>query len=131
MSEPKDKEESLRQMLVQISSGMKSGRIDVEAGKDTLERIQDQLATHGGVASTQGRSLGGKRKTTPWDKLCVRMDWNLQGAATERKLALMEDAGYVFVMGVVNGEHFCIKDDGGMFPSDQVVTQLRMLYDGE
>lgn len=68
------------------------------------------------------------KKPDWWAKLCSRMDWDLTGAANRHNLALFEDGDFIFAMGVMNGEPFTLKDEKHMWPSDQVVAQLRVLY---
>jgi hypothetical protein len=143
-------QEAIKQQMELILEGMRAGKIDVEAGNNALETLSDysrhedmvknrsmvpsnhavDAFGYGGIAG-QAESRAVRRKPTVWDKLCMRMDWELIGAAKKRKVELFEDSGYVIIMGVRNGEPFVIKDDENLFPSDQVVTQLRLLYDGE
>lgn len=145
--------DKLHVMAAQIIELMRAGKIDVEAGQNALSSIETQmkheqmmkvrpvLTVHNDAkdafeygAGKYGEVAGqarGRTKPTPWDKLCMRMDWEQIGASHKRKMQLFSDGGYVFVMGVVNGEPFTLKDEEHIFPSDQVVTQLRLLYNGE
>ena len=63
-------------------------------------------------------------------KLSMRMGWSdLSDAADKHslKLHLVHDSGKVFIFGVKNGESFVLQDEADIFPSDQIVTQMRMV----
>lgn len=70
----------------------------------------------------------GRQKPSVWDKLCMRMGWEVHGITHRVKMQIFEDGDLVFVMGVHNGEPYVLKDTASLFPSDQIVTQLRMLH---
>jgi hypothetical protein len=148
-------QEAIKQQIELLVEAMRQGRLKPGDGNTAIQQLMQQAKAEAmmkaasplhsvddtgghavdafgyGLAAAQAQPRGRGRRNTPWAKLCMRMDWEELGAANTRKLAIMQDSGYVFAMGVVNGEPFCIKDDENLFPSDQVVTQLRMLYNGD
>lgn len=60
------------------------------------------------------------------DMIRSRMRWsNANGSFSY--LHAHSEKERVFIFGVINGEPVMLEDDAGLFPSDQLVTQLRLL----
>ena len=60
------------------------------------------------------------------EKLVMRMGW-VRTANMPDHIHIVETKGAVHVFGVRNDEGFMLKDDPGLFPSDTLITQLRMV----
>lgn len=76
----------------------------------------------------QGNAAQGKQRTDWWRKLCARMDWELTGAATRHAdMAIVAQGDNVYLFTVHGGDPVVLKDEKGLFPSDETITKLRML----
>lgn len=96
----------------------------IQAEKERVEAKQNAISVS--LAAEAIRRGGQKRKPSLEDRLCYRMDWmDLQSAPYH--VHLYAQGGPVFIFVVKNNQHVVIVDDSNMFPSDQTVTQLRLL----
>lgn len=133
-----DKAELLNNMhkLGAIDDGRMSHALQqLKAEREQMMALQaaKEMESHTADAFKYGAASGqGRRRAppTPWDKLSTRMEWTTDVAPLPLKVTLTQDGGYVFCMAVINGEAVVLKDDEHMWPSDQTVTQLRMLANG-
>lgn len=117
----------LDRRLCKLIEGVRSGDIDRKMATPVINKLkQEQIEAQALRAAQDGQ----RRRPSFWDRLNMRMDWD-EREPSNRKIALFEDSGFVFVVGVLNGEPFTLKDGADLFPSDQVVTQLRLLYNGD
>ena len=83
--------------------------------------------THG---SAEGVSTTRRSKPTLREKLAMRMGWDnsANGEAGFNHVHLHQLPTKVLVLAVTKDHgHVLIEDDSVMFPSDQLVTQLRLL----
>ena len=137
-------EEALKQQLDTIMRGMRHGIIDHEAGANAIDRIHAQIRHEQmmkAIPAVQipvgirppiqqtAEAQSSPSKTRPSAKLAMRMDWVETGMSHRYKINVVEDSGFIFILGVRNGEAFTIKTpDDNLFPTDEVITQLRMIY---
>lgn len=138
----------LQRQIAQIAELMKAGKIDIEAGMSAIETVKAQIehelvvAKGGPLAAPRRVPFGdavqaegqqrGTGRARPAAKLAMRMGWQEMGMSHRYNIHLTEQGGFIFVQGVVNGEMYGIKcADDNLFPNDELVTQLRMLYDAK
>lgn len=133
----------LRQSAKQLRQ---SGKIDHEAMQNLMERLHSEKqhlmdmdaknkrasdmedAMRNAMPSGQTRA---RRPTPSWEeKLCMRMGWHdVKDVPKTIRLSILNSGPSIFmtVVSIANDEAVVIKDDPLMFPSDTVVTQLRMI----
>lgn len=137
----------LQRQITHIAENMKAGKIDIEAGMNAIEQVRAQIehelvvakaampagarrAPFGDTVQTEGQQRGGWAR--PSAKLAMRMGWVETGMSHRYNIHFTEQGGFIFVQGVVNGEMYGIKCvDDNLFPNDELITQLRMLYDAK
>lgn len=140
---------SLEDKMAMTMELMKVGKIDAEAGKNLIERLQieqqhlmqkqaeEKMRTDTEDAfryGMAGSGLRGRRKTPTYeDKLCMRMGWHdVTDLPKNIRISMLATHNYIHltIVPVASEEAVVIKDDINLFPSDMVVTQLRMICNG-
>lgn len=82
----------------------------------------------GMVSVPQGAPRQRVREYSPAEKLCTRMGWaDIYSASHSTYISVLEGTEKVFVFGVRDDLPFTLEDSKLMFPSDQLITQLRLL----
>lgn len=87
----------------------------------------------GGGGASVMRQARGRRSPTLEEKLCMRMGWDdIRDIPPGIRLSIINSGTAIFltIITVANDEVVTLKDEPAMFPSDQIVTQLRMLANG-
>lgn len=109
-----------------IEHALERGDVTVADGLLKAIRAQALSASGGGGVSQAVAEQPGLVCYSPFERLKVRMGW-ARSANPPIKTQFIEDGDKVFLFGVKNGESFTIVEDDALFPSDTLVTQLRMV----
>jgi len=91
--------------------------------------VSNMRAANKGANVAQAPMRGRGMRHSPDEMLAMRMGWNgrkLPATFLRCEPVLTETKAYVFVITAAREEAFVIEDDYGLFPSDTLITKLRM-----